>query len=157
MQINITESQRERAKKRFNFGELKNSIRKGEGNQIGAIGEILVMDYYLEKGRNVIDGQNFDFDFMIDGHLIEVKTQETRFKPNDSWTCHVPDYNAKQKCDFYCFVFVNSSMTTGWIAGMIRHNDFHKIKKLKKKGEIGFKHPFKCDTWTILISDLIKI
>lgn len=157
MQIKITESQRERAKNRFSFGELKNSIRKGEGNEIGAIGEILVMDHYAEKGCDVIDGQNFDFDLTVNNHKIEVKTQETRFKPNDSWTCHVPDYNVKQKCDFYCFVFVNSSMTTGWIAGMISHNEFHQIKRLKMKGEIGVKNPFKCDTWTIFISQLKKI
>ena len=157
MQINITDSQRERARTRFTFGELKNSIRKGEGNEIGALGEILVMDHYKEKGCEVIDGQNFDFDFMIDGHMIEVKTQETRFEPNDSWTCHVPDYNAKQKCDFYCFVFIERSMSKAWIAGMIKHDTFHQIKKLKMKGEIGFRKAFKCDTWTILISDLIKI
>ena len=157
IEIEITQQQIKRAEMLYKFKELNNSIRKGEGNLIGALGEIVVFDYYQNKGREVEHCQHHDFDLMIQGYTVEIKTQETRFKPIDSWTCHVSDYNATQDCEFYCFPFINESMSTAWLAGMITRTKFKQRSVFKKEGEIGFKKPFKCDTWTIRIDELTKI
>ena len=130
IEFDITQDQRDRAMKLFKFKPLKNSIRQGEGNVIGALGEILVFDHYTKIGRNCVHEQDFNFDLLIEGFKIEVKTQENRSIPSPVYTCHVPDYNATQECDFYCFVFINPNMTKGWIAGHISRSRFHQIKKL---------------------------
>jgi hypothetical protein len=163
IEIEITQSQILRAEMLYKFKELNNSIRKGEGNLIGSVGEIVVFDYYQNKGREVEHCQHPDFDLMIEGFKVEIKTQETnktqetKFKPLDWFTCHVSDYNATQDCDFYCFPFVNKSMTTAWLAGMIKKNDFKERAVFKREGEIGHKKPFLCDTWTVRIDELTKI
>lgn len=157
IEISITQQQIKRAEILYKFKVLNNSITKGEGNLIGALGEIIVFDYYQNKGREVEHCQHHDFDLMIEGFKVEIKTQETRFKPLHWFTCHVSDYNATQECDFYCFPFVNESMSTAWLAGMIKKNDFKERAVFKKEGEIGFKKPFLCDTWTVRIDELIKI
>lgn len=157
IEISITQQQIKRAEILYKFKVLNNSITKGEGNLLGAVGEIVVFDFYQKKGREVEHCQHHDFDLMIEGFKVEIKTQETRFKPLHWFTCHVSDYNATQDCDFYCFPFVNESMSTAWLAGMIKKNDFKERAVFKKEGEIGFKKPFKCDTWTVRIDELTKI
>jgi len=154
IELTITQDKVNRARELYSFGKLKNSIREGEGNEIGALGEILVLDHYTNKGRNVVHEQDFDFDLLIEGFKIEVKTQEQRSIPSPVYTCHVPDYNPNQQCDFYCFVHVHPSFTKGWIVGMISRSRFDSIKQLKKKGEMGFTKPFKCDTWIVRVKDL---
>jgi len=154
IEFDITQDQRDRAMKLYKFNELKNSIRQGEGNVIGALGEILVFDHYTKIGRNVVHAQDFNFDLLIEGFKIEVKTQENRSIPSPVYTCHVPDYNSTQECEFYCFVFIHPNMTKGWLAGHISRSRFHQIKRLKKKGEIGFSKPFKCDTWFVYLKNL---
>jgi hypothetical protein len=157
MKFKITSEQLEKAKLRNTFGELKNSIRKGEGNLIGSIGEIILMDYYTNKGSIIEDAQKYDYDFKLNGFKIEVKTQEIKLEPKDNWTCHVPDYNAKQNCDYYAFMGVNLQKNEAFCLGLIKKDYWSQVRKLKKQGEMGTKYPFKCDTWVCLIKDLKKI
>jgi hypothetical protein len=154
IEFDITQEQRDRANKLYSFNVLNNSIRQGEGNVIGALGEIVVFDHYTAIGRHVVHAQDFNFDLLIEGFKIEVKTQEQRSIPLPVYTCHVPDYNSTQECEFYCFVFIHPDMTKGWLAGYISRSQFNQIKKLKKKGEIGFSKPFKCDTWIVYVKNL---
>lgn len=157
MIVKITEEQLSIAKTRNNFGVLKNSIKKGEGNYLGAVGEIILMDYYRNKGAKVEDIQTFDFDFKINDYKIEVKVQECKFKPKDNWTCHVPDYNATQKCDYYAFIFVNLEKKEAFLEGMITKKEWLSVRNFKKEGEMGFVKPFECDTWICQIKELKKI
>jgi hypothetical protein len=154
IEFTITKQQIVRAEMLYKFNCLNNSIRQGEGNLIGAIGEIVVFDHYTKIGRNVVHAQDFNYDLLIEGFKIEVKTQENRSIPSPVYTCHVPDYNSTQECEFYCFVFIHPDMTKGWLAGHISRSKFHQIKQLKKEGEIGFSKPFKCDTWIVQVKNL---
>lgn len=65
IEFTITKQQIVRAEMLYKFNCLNNSIRKGEGNLIGALGEILVFDHYTNIGRNVVHSQDFDFDLLI--------------------------------------------------------------------------------------------
>ena len=51
IEINVTENQLERAKNLYEFKVLNNSLSKGKGNLTGAIGEIILFDYYTNKGK----------------------------------------------------------------------------------------------------------
>jgi hypothetical protein len=157
MYFKITQEQLERAKHRNTFGILKNSIENGEGNYLGSVGEVVLIDYYKSKGVKFEDGQIFDYDFIINDYKIDVKTQSMKYKPKPYFTCHIPNFNIKQDCDFYAFMFINLETNDAYCEGMIRKKDWKTVAKLKKQGEMGHVKPFATDTWICLISDLSKI
>ncbi len=159
MKFKITPEQLEKANYRNTFGKLKNSIKDGDGNYLGSLGEVVIMDYYLKKGLKVEDGQKYDYDFKLNDLRIEVKTQEIKYKyePKENYTCHIPNFNIKQDCDYYAFMFINLETNDAYCKGMISKKKWLLTRQLKKQGEMGFVKPFKCDTWICLISDLKKI
>ncbi|NCX04497.1 MAG: hypothetical protein EBW68_01790 [Actinobacteria bacterium] len=157
MYFKITQEQLERAKHRNTFEVLKNSIKNGEGTYLGSVGEVVLIDYYINKGVKFEDGQNYDYDFKINDYKIDVKTQSMKYKPKPYFTCHIPNFNIKQDCDFYAFMFINLETNEAYCEGMIRKKDWKLIAKLKKQGEMGHIKPFATDTWICLISDLSKI
>ena len=159
MYFKITPEQLEKANHRNTFGKLKNSITNGEGNYLGSVGEVVLIDYYKNKGVKVEDEQNYDYDFKINDFKIDVKTQSIKYKyePKQNYTCHIPNFNTKQDCDFYAFMFINLETNDAYCKGMIRKKDWKLVSKLKKQGEMGHVKPFKCDTWICLVSDLLKI
>jgi hypothetical protein len=157
MYFKITPEQLERAKHRNTFDVLKNSIKNGEGTYLGSVGEVVLIDYYKNKEVKFKDEQNFDYDFIINDFKIDVKTQSMKYKPKPYFTCHIPNFNIKQDCDFYAFMFINLETNDAYCEGMIRKKDWKLIAKLKKQGEMGYVKPFATDTWICLISDLSKI
>jgi hypothetical protein len=157
MYFKITQEQLERAKHRNTFDVLKNSIKNGEGTYLGSVGEVVLIDYYKNKEVKFEDKQNFDYDFIINDYKIDVKTQSMKYKPKPYFTCHIPNFNIKQDCDFYAFMFINLETNDAYCEGMIRKKDWKLVAKLKKQGEMGHVKPFATDTWICLISDLSKI
>jgi len=159
MYFKITSEQLERAKHRNTFDVLKNSIKNGEGTYLGSVGEVVLIDYYKNKEVKFEDGQNYDYDFIINDYKIDVKTQSMKYKyePKPYFTCHIPNFNIKQDCDFYAFMFINLETNDAYCEGMIRKKDWKLVSKLKKQGEMGYVKPFATDTWICLISDLSKI
>ena len=154
IELKITPEQVERGKILYEFGILNNSILHGEGNLLGAIGEIITFDYCQDKVKKLIHAQNYDFDLIVNDYKIEIKTQSVKYKPESTWTCNVPAANSTQQCDFYCFVFINKDLSKGWIAGKITRQKFNEIKILKKQGEIGYYKPFLRDTFITYINQL---
>jgi hypothetical protein len=51
IEIEITEEQRKRAKELYEFNVLKGSVTKGKGNEVGALGEVIVLDYFSKKQK----------------------------------------------------------------------------------------------------------
>jgi hypothetical protein len=154
IKLQITESQIERAKKLFSFNKLKNSIKEGEGNLLGAIGEIVAFDYYQEQDKLVIHSGDFNFDLLIDGSKIEVKTMEVNATPKEYHEYNVSLYNAEQQCDYYLFLNVDSSHSTAYIKGYVSKERFKKIRQLRLKGEKNGSFEYKCDTFVVLNSQL---
>jgi len=156
-EINVTEQQLERAKNLYEFKVLNNSISKGKGNLIGAIGEIVVFDYYINKGKNVIHAQNFQYDLIIENYKIECKTLASNVTPQDYYNCHLSTFNDKQDCDYYCFLHALNDFSKVWIKGMLSKHEVNQLKTFKKKGELDGKFAFKEDTWVIKNYQLKKI
>ena len=154
IKLQITESQIERAKKLFSFNKLKNSLRNGEGNLLGAIGEIVAFDYYQEQDKLVIHSGDFNFDLLIDGSKIEVKTMEVNATPKEYHECNVSLYNAEQQCDYYLFLNVDSNHSTAYIKGYVSKQRFKKIRQLRLKGEKNGSFEYTCDTFVVLNSQL---
>ena len=159
MYFKITPEQLEKAKHRNTFEPLKNSIEEGKGTYLGSVGEVVLIDYYKNKQVKFEDKQNFDYDFIINDFKIDVKTQSMKYKyePKPNFTCHIPNFNIKQDCDYYAFMFINLETNDAYCVGMIKKKDWKLVSQLKKQGEMGHIKPFKCDTWICLISDLSKI
>lgn len=154
IKIQITPEQIKRAEKLYLFNKLKNSIKNGEGNLLGAIGEIVAFDYYEQQDKLVIHSGDFNFDLLIDGSKIEVKTMEVNATPKEYHECNVSLFNAEQECDYYLFLNVDSNHSTAYIKGHISKQRFKKIRQLRLKGEKNGSFQYKCNTFIVLNGQL---
>ena len=131
-EILITDDQRKRAEKLYEFKELKDSVTKGEGNEVGALGEIIVWDKYANLTEYA---GKYDYDMIIKGVKVDVKTKKQNYPPAPHHTYNIFAFNTKQKCDYYCFVVINTDSTKAWIVGWKNKEDFFKEARFRKKGE----------------------
>ena len=156
-EINISEEQIERAKKLYSFKVLKGSITKGEGNLRGALGEIIVFDIFTDKGSEVNKKSTFDYDLIIDGHKIDVKTKATNYKPIDSFNCSIPAAQKRQKCDYYFFTYITYDYKKCYLAGYKSKESFFKESTFAKEGEIDFGNwKYKSDCYNLRMKNLNK-
>lgn len=157
--IKITPEQIKRAEERYEFSVLNNSMTNGGGNIAGALGEILVIDRF---GDIVEDVSTFEYDLLIKGKKVEVKTKRGRNYPEPYHNVNIFDFNPNQQCDWYCFVIVDYKLENGWIVGWKSKEDFIKEAVFKEKGKVDDETLNKT-TWTfahdchnLKISDLIN-
>jgi len=154
-EIIITNEIREQAMERARqMGELKNSIRQGEGNLVGFIGEIVVNNYIKGSLANT-----YDYDILKEGIKYDVKSKETTVKPKPYYECSIADYNPNQDCDFYIFTRVLNDHSKCWILGLKSKEDYFKESRFLKKGQIDGTNQFvvKADCHNLEISRLQPI
>jgi hypothetical protein len=137
-EILITEDQKKRAKELYEFNVLNGSVTKGKGNEVGALGEIIVWDKYKSKTKYVGD---YNYDMIIKGVKVDVKTKAQNLPPSDHHTYNIFAFNTKQKCDYYCFVVILNDLTKGWIVGWKEKEAFFKEAKFRKKGDVDDNTP----------------
>lgn len=155
IEIDISESIIEKAKILYPFNELKGSITKGKSNIYGALGELVVFDFFKE--RTIDFNSTYDYDLIIDGYKIDVKTKNIRVVPKLSFLCTIASYNTSQKCDYYFFSGVNLDLKKAYLYGYISKFDFYKKSVFNKKGQHdygGYKFPVDC--YNLEISKLNK-
>ena len=134
--MKITKEQIDRAKKLYPFKDLKGSITKGESNIFGALGEVIIHDINKANGNNVDFNSTYDYDLIINGFKVDVKTKKTTVKPKGNYLCSISSFNTKQKCDYYFFVRITEDLKECYILGYKRKADFFKEATFNKKGEI---------------------
>ena len=153
IELKITKEIIAEAKKLYDFGILNNSYTQGEGNKCGALGEVLVREYY-----NAIQENTFDYDLIIDNKKIDVKTKRhnANLKPNSNWTMSLFAFNTKQKCDKYVFVRVLNDLSKGWILGEMNKEDYFESARYMRKGKIDPANGFrvKANCYNVAIQDL---
>jgi hypothetical protein len=157
--LDITPEQLKRAEEHFAFGVLNNSIMHGESNIYGALGEILVADYYRNFGFTVDMESTYDYDLIIENKKIDVKSKKTTVIPCGHYNCSVASYNTKQKCDAYFFVLINEEKTKGYLLGLMPKKKFFAEATFNKKGEVdpqGNGWKFRADCYNLAISKLLK-
>ena len=154
--VDLTDDQVKRARELYEFGELNNSITKGESNIYGALGEIMIYDYF-KKDKVVAFSSTYDYDMTIDMKKVDVKTRKITVKPyfEPHWLCGFPTYNTKQKCDYYFFTYINHNLKVGHILGYAGKEEFFEKATLRTKGEKDSKgFVFKSDCYTMPITNL---
>jgi hypothetical protein len=157
IKLELSNDQFKRAEKLYDFKALNNSITKGESNIFGAIGEIMVNDYFVGKGADVDFKSTYDYDMIIDGYKVDVKCKATNYQPKDYFNCAIPAIQARQKCDFYFFTFATYDFKTCYLAGYKQKADYFKESRFVKKGEIDHSNwEFKADNYILTIGNITK-
>ena len=153
--IKITKNQIQRAKKLFKFGALSGSITNGKGNLLGSVGEVIVSDYYKAKGVKVDDSSTFNYDLILNGLTVDVKTRSINQHPKEHYEVRLPHNNTHQRAQYYLFVMIDPQFKKGWLIGYIKKDDYFKIARFYKKGTArtdGWK--YRSDTYVITIAEL---
>lgn len=132
----ISKSDIEKAKSLYEFDELNNSITKGKGNIIGAIGEVMTYNYFIEKGHDVDFNSTYDYDLIVDGFRVDVKSKATNYPPKDYFNATVASFNTSQNCDYYLFAYVTYDHKTCYLAGYKDKEEFYSVAKFGVAGEI---------------------
>lgn len=135
------------------MGELRNSIRHGEGNLVGFVGELIA----LKVLGGMLDN-TYDHDLLLDDFMttVDVKTKETTVAPKPHYDCSVAAYNTKQKCDYYCFVRVKNDLSVGWYLGVYPKNKYFEDARKLNKGDLDPDNNFtvKADCYNLAIHQL---
>lgn len=133
------------------MGRLKNSILSGRGNLAGFVGEQIALQILGGEWSNT-----YDYDIVLDGLKIDVKTKQTTVKPKPFYECSVADYNTKQRCDAYAFVRLLTDFSKGWYLGYMDKNEYFSKATLLRKGEIDPSNNFtvRADCYNLAIQEL---
>ena len=156
IELPITYNQIQRAKELYPFESLNNSITKGKSNIYGALGEIVVHDFFIAKNRSVSLINDYNYDIVIDGYKVDVKTKKTTVIPKKHYLCSIAVYNTKQMCDFYFFVRIKENLEYAYLLGYYWKDKFFDRATFNKQGELDVNGwEFKADCYNIKIEDLI--
>jgi hypothetical protein len=122
------------------LGELKGSMRGTQANQVGALGELIGLDYLRSCGLQVeeVFSTSYDVAVNIDGKpkTLEFKTKERTVVPQPFYDCTVPAYNhSHQRPDYFLFISLLSSgksdditrFSRGFILGSITLERFEEV------------------------------
>jgi hypothetical protein len=136
------------------LGKLKNSIRNGDGNLIGFLGEYIT--------NNILCGtltNTYDYDIILNDIKIDVKTKATTVKPLDTYECSIAEFNCKQECDVYVFTRILKNYEKGWVLGWLPTDLYYKKAVFLKKGEIDPSNNYtvKANCFNVKINELFKI
>lgn len=153
IEVAITDDQRNRAAQLYDFEVLNNSISKGWSNKFGALGEVIVADHFKE--RDVNTESTYDYDLIVDGYKIDVKSKQTNVKPLPHYLATVASFNTTQDCDFYLFTRITKDLSKGWILGYIKPSEFYRLADFVNKGDLDVNGwEFKADCYNLKIKDL---
>ena len=156
----ITEEQIKRAEKLYPFKCLNNSIMEGKSNLYGAIGEVVLADYYRSLGMTVNEESTFDYDIIVENKKIDVKTKLTTVVPKEHYNCSVADFNTDQACDCYFFVRVHENKKFAYLLGLLRKSEFYEKATFNKKGEVDKSSDcgwtFRADCYNVPIKNLLS-
>lgn len=155
IEVQITPDMVEKAQQQAaEMGALRNSIRHGEGNLVGFVGELVA-----QKVLGGMLDNTYDHDLLLDDFIttVDVKTKETTVAPKPHYECSVAAYNTTQKCDYYCFVRVKNDLSVGWYLGTYAKDKYFKDAHKLHQGEIDPSNNFtvKADCYNLPISQLL--
>lgn len=155
IEVKITPELIGRAKKKTaTVGVLQGSITGSASHVVGAIGELIVADL-----TGATEANTHDYDLVLDGRRIDVKTKRCNTPPKTHYDCSVAAHGSKQDCDSYVFVRIKIDGTRAWVLGEIDKRDFYKNATHHRRGDVdpdnGFV--FKADCYNLAISELQDI
>lgn len=137
------------------MGELRNSIRRGQGNLAGFLGEEVVLSAWGGSSSH----NTYQHDIEFEGTTFEVKTKDRTVRPRIDYEASVANYNARQKADFYVFTSllrVGLEYKTGFIIGIYSKADYITYSTFLKKGDVDPSNGWvvSADCYNLRYSDL---
>jgi len=112
------------------MGKLNNSIRHGEGNVYGFLGEMV-----FAKITGAEQNNTYDWDVVMPtGQTVDVKSKCVTSRPLPHYECSVASIGTQQNCDYYAFVRVLKDCTMAWYLGAMLKEDFLKQSTFMEAG-----------------------
>lgn len=145
------------AKSLNTMGNLKGSITGGGGNLYGILGEVVVADYFRQKGFSVEHNPTYDYDLIINGFKIDVKTKHTTVPPQPHYLCSISNHNTHQKCQFYFFCRILKDYSRLYLLGYISPGEFYSKATFHHKGDPDPSNPnfkFRDDCYNLPVKQL---
>lgn len=130
-----------------------NEAKSKEVNLTGMLGEVLFQKLF----PNAIRSNNINYDFILNGHTIDVKSKIVNSVPQPDFVASVFKYSyEKQKNDYYVFMRIDKSLKVGYYLGMIGKKDFLDKAVLFRKGEDTTNNRFiyQKDTYNVFLNQL---
>ena len=170
-EINLTDEQLAVAKSWASLipETLNGSDRKGGGRLCGVSGEIAQMINLTATRVDQDSELKYDYDLIYqkDGleRTLDVKTEETSFKPKAQWDVSISAFNPNQKCDDYGFVRITKDYKTAYCFPPIPKDFFYKNAVFRRKGELdpksgksgfGPKYWYPEDQYVLEISKILQ-
>lgn len=131
------------------LGQLDRSMRGLQASQVGALGELIGMDYLRGLGfeLNEVYSTKYDVQVKVSGEwkTLEFKTKERTVAPLPHYDCTVPAYNHDhQRPDYFMFISLVSSgksedirrFSSGFILGSISLERFEQAAKSWNPGQV---------------------
>ena len=134
IEIDVTDTMLQEAQRRFDFGVLNGSITKGEGNLAGALGEVACIHYLRSRNFTIEDVSTYDYDFIVNGSKVDVKTKRVSVEPQPHFKVAVSAWNTRQQCDFYFFAYSMYDNSKVYLAGYYRKHQFFTEAIFKQQG-----------------------
>jgi len=158
IELEITEGQKCKAFAMYDFDTLKDSITDGKSKLWGALGEIVVHDFFNDQGYETEYKPTKDFDLVISTFTVDVKTKRTTVKPRMNYWATIAATSKHQRCDMYFFVRILKNLSTAYLLGYLPSDTFWEVAKFYKKGEIDplgdGEWRFAADCYNVKMEDL---
>jgi len=106
----------------------RHSIKKGEGNELGLLGEICYLKLLecIYPSDIIVYQPNFEYDITIDTAKVDVKSKERNVPPRGFYAASVAAYK-QQDCDLYAFTSITVDKQTN------KYTDFYYLGHMSKQ------------------------
>ena len=125
--VPLTDEMKVKAKGKSDaLGEIRNSIRHGEGNYVGYLGEEAIAAYLGANLMSCEDGEaKYGHDLILfSGEKAEVKTKKRRVPPRDFYKAAVAETSRHQRPDVYIFMSYDELRDEMWVVGQKGYAEF---------------------------------
>lgn len=95
----------------------------------GYLGEVA-----FENMFNCNRVNDFNYDFLINGKKVDVKTKHSKNTPEDWHEVSCFPSQKWQKCDYYAFMRISDDNQNAWFVGILPKDKFYTESYLLKKG-----------------------
>jgi len=160
IEVEITPQMIKRARKKAkSMGVLNNSIRKGDGNLCGFLGE----EIFLKAFKDSTETNDYQHDIKMFGKLkVEIKTKDRTVRPQPYYECSVARYNDTQETHAYVFCSLlreGKDYKKGYILGYLTPKSYKAKAQQMKAGDFDPSNGmiFKANCLNVAISDLNNI
>jgi hypothetical protein len=112
------------------MGSLRLSFMSGDRNIVGLVGE----EIYSQHAPNATRMDTYDYDFIVKGKKVDVKTRIVTSEPKPSYEMAILLTRANQEVDFYVFCSVSKQFTEGWLMGFLSKDEFLERAQYVEEG-----------------------